>query len=409
MRVPNIAPAKEVIITPYILTLNAGSSSIKFAFFSADATPERLLHGKMERVGLADPILELIDLSSNSKSTFPVTGSDQATCARFLLDFLSTRYKNYSLQAVGHRIVHGGRDMFAPTRIDDKLMSDLKRISNLAPSHLPVEILLIEEISRRHPTLPQLACFDTGFHASMPQEAKLLPLPRKYFERGVQRYGFHGISYSYIVEELERLQEPAIKNGRVVIAHLGNGASMAAVKNGRSVDTTMAFTPAGGLVMSSRSGDLDPGILTYFALAHNFSPEQLHRMVTTESGLLGLSETSSDVRDLLALEATDERAGEALSIFCYQARKWIGALAAAMGGLELLVFAGGIGENSAVIRHRICDELAFLGVVLDPIRNERNDFLISTERSPVRVLRVQTDEEAYIARNVYHKLTEGNQ
>ena len=222
---------------------------------------------------------------------------------------------------------------------------------------------------QRHPKLPQVACFDTAFHQTMPRVAKLLPIPRRFDAKGIQRYGFHGLSYAYLMEELARLGDPAATKGRVILAHLGNGASLAAVRDGKSIDTSMCFTPTAGLVMSTRSGDLDPGLAPYLARTEQMTTSQFYKMVNHESGLLGVSETSSDMRDLCASETSDVRAAEAVALFCYQAKKWIGSFAAALGGLDTLVFAGGIGENAPVVRARICEGLNFLGIELNESRN----------------------------------------
>src|SRR5205085_9273897 len=230
-----------------------------------------------------------------------------------------------------------------------EMLKELRRMSPFDPEHLPSAIALIEALAGSYPALSQVACFDTAFHRNLLRVAKLLPIPRRYESKGVQRYGFHGMSYAYLMQELERVAGPAAAKGRLVLAHLGNGASMAAVRGGDSLDTTMAFTPAAGLVMSTRSGDLDPGLVAFLARTERMTPEQFNHMVNSQSGLLGISETSSDVRDLLQIESTDVRAAEALAVFCYQAKKTIGALTAALGGLDTLVFAGGIGENSPVL------------------------------------------------------------
>ena len=252
-----------------------------------------------------------------------------------------------------------------PEVITPKLLDELHRITPYDPDHLPLEIELIEAFRQRHPALPQVACFDTAFHRTMPRVASLLPIPRRYEAAGVRRYGFHGLSYEFLMEELARLGDPAAAKGRVILAHLGNGASLAAVRDGKSIDTSMGFTPTAGLVMSSRSGDLDPGLVSYLARTEQMSAAQFQEMVNHASGLLGVSEISSDLRDLLARESDDVRAAEAVALFCYQAKKWIGSFAAALGGLDTLVFAGGIGENAPLIRERICDGLGFLGIELD--------------------------------------------
>ena len=257
---------------------------------------------------------------------------------------------------------------------------------------------MIRAVQTRFPPLPQVVCFDTAFHAGMPRVAKLLPIPRRYEAMGVRRYGFHGLSYTFLLEELGRLDGAQAANGRVVLAHLGNGASMAAVKDGKCIDTSMAFTPAAGLPMSTRSGDLDPGIFPYLARTEGMLAEQFDDMVNHQSGLLGVAETSSDVRDLLAHEANDPRAAEAVALFCYQACKWIGGFAAALGGLDTLVFAGGIGENSPPVRARICGGLEFLGLRLDATLNTGNSPRVASSDSRVTVRVIPTDEEIVLAK-----------
>jgi acetate kinase len=296
----------------------------------------------------------------------------------------------------------------APERITPELLAELHRITPYAPDHLPREIALIEAFCKRHPKLPQVACFDTAFHRTMPRIAKLLPIPRRYAAKGIERYGFHGLSYAHLMEELGRL-DPAAAKGRVILAHLGNGASLAAVHDGRSIDTSMGFTPAAGLVMSTRSGDLDPGLISYLARTEQMSAARFQEMVNGESGMLGVSEISSDMRELLAREATDVRAAEAVSLFCYQAKKWIGSFAAALGGLDTLVFAGGIAENAPLIRTRVCEGLGFLGIELNEARNTENASLISTDGGRVAVRVIRTDEELMIARSVIRVLGLGAQ
>jgi acetate kinase len=293
-----------------------------------------------------------------------------------------------------------------PELVTPELLEELHRISPYDPDHLPGEIELIEAFRRRHPKLPQVACFDTAFHRTMPRVAKLLPIPRRYDAKGVQRYGFHGLSYAYLMQELARIGDPAATKGRVILAHLGNGASMAAVLDGKSIDTSMGFTPTAGLVMSTRTGDLDPGVAPYLARTEQMTSEQFYEMANHKSGLLGVSETSSDMRDLLAHEANDARAAEAVALFCYQARKWVGAFAAALGGLDTLVFAGGIGENAPIVRARICEGLGFLGIALSESRNSESAAVISTDESRVAVRVIRTDEDLMIARSVRSVLGE---
>jgi acetate kinase len=324
------------------------------------------------------------------------------------MDCIEEHSRNHVLTAIGHRVVHGGPDYSDPQIIGPELIEELRRLSPFDPEHLPDEILLIEAVQRRFPDLPQVACFDTAFHHDLPRAARLLAIPRRYEARGVRRYGFHGLSYTFLMTELARLDGAEAARGRVILAHLGNGASLAAVRDGTSIDTSMSFTPAAGVPMSTRSGDLDPGLVSYLARTEHMSPETFGKMVNFESGLLGISETSSDMGELLACEARDERAADAVMLFCYQVKKWIGAFAAALGGLDTLIFAGGIGENAPEIRARICDGLGFLGVDLDRRRNDESDTLISSDTGRVRVRVIRTDEALVIARSVIRVLGLGS-
>src|SRR3989441_4290162 len=285
-------------------------------------------------------------------------------------------------------------------RVDEAVLEELRRISPFAPNHLPSAIALMEVLAAKVPQVPQIACFDTAFHSTLPRVAKLLPIPSRYEAKGVQRYGFHGLSYSFLIQELEVVAGAKAAAGRVILAHLGNGASIAAVRDGQSMDTSMGFTPAAGLVMSTRSGDLDPGLVAFLGRSEQMTESQFDRMIHHESGLLGVSEISSDMRDLLAREAADVRAAEAVALFCYQAKKWLGAFAAALGGLDTLVFAGGIGENNPAIRTRICEGLGFLGIEVNEARNAENAPVISTETGRVTVRIIRTNEELMIARSV---------
>jgi acetate kinase len=288
----------------------------------------------------------------------------------------------------------------APELVTPELITDLRRNVPFDPQHLPLEIELMETIAKRHPALPQVACFDTAFHRTMPRVASVVAIPRRYEAAGVRRYGFHGLSYEFLMQELARLGTPAAARGRVILAHLGNGASLAAVKDGHSIDTSMGFTPASGLVMGTRSGDLDPGVISFLSRSDGLSVGQFEKMTNHASGLIGISETSADMRDLLAREKTDARAAEAIAIFCYQTKKWIGSFAAALGGLDVLAFAGGIGENLPEIRRRICADLNFLGVALSEGRNTANAQMISADDARVGVYVIRTDEELVIAQAV---------
>jgi acetate kinase len=390
-----------------ILTMNGGSSSVRFALFGEHEPLRRLSDGKLDRIGSSGTNLTFNRSPGKSDHTRAIDAVGRGSAVAFVLDWLEMQGVFASLRAVGHRVVHGMTHA-EPERVTPELLDQLRRITPYDPEHLPLEIELMEALRERHPKLPQVACYDTAFHATMPRVATLLPIPRRYDAKAVRRYGFHGLSYAYLLEELARLGDPAATVGRVILAHLGNGASLAAVRDGRSIDTTMGFTPAAGLVMGTRSGDLDPGLVSYMARTERMTSPRFDEMVNHESGMLGISETSADMRDLLAREAGDVRAAEAIALFCYQARKWIGAFAAALGGLDTLVFAGGIGENAPPIRERICGELGFLGIELDPQRNARNEPLISPNTGRVKVRVIHTDEEIMIARSVIRVLDHGS-
>ena len=381
---------------PTILTINGGSSSIKFAFYRPGELLTRCVFGKMARNGLGEIILTLTDEEEVSVP-FPVALGKSATTV--FVDWLEKQDNFRSVKVVGHRVVHG-MERTEPEVVTPDLLDDIRRISLFAPEHLSVEIDLMETLSKRHPELVQVACFDTAFHQRMPHIAKLLPIPRRFEAKGIRRYGFHGLSYAYLMEELARLSDPAATKGRVILCHLGNGASMAAVRDGQSVDTSMGFSPTSGLVMSTRTGDLDPGVAAYLGHTESINTKEFYHMANHESGLLGISETSSDMRHLLKLESTDTRAAEAVELFCYQAKKWIGSFSAVLGGLDALVFSGGIGENSAIVRDRICEGLGFLGVKLDEDRNTKSAPVISSEDSRVMARVIPTDEELMIARSV---------
>ena len=383
---------------PCILTLNAGSSSIRFALFESGANPHRRLAGKIEGVGSTKQTkLSATNAAGKVVISRGPPENDYRKAANFLLDWLEAQGNFSSVRAVGHRVVHGMKHS-APERITPRLLTELRRITAYDPEHLPRAIGLIAAVSRRCPHLPQVACFDTAFHRAMPAIAKLLPIPRRYRAKGVERYGFHGLSYAYLMEELTRIS-PAAAKGRIILAHLGNGASLAAVHRSRCIDTSMGFTPASGLMMGTRSGDLDPGLLSFLARTEQMTPARFQRMVNQHSGLLGVSGSTADLRVLLARESTDTRAAEAVALFCYQAKKWIGAFAAVLGGLDTLVFAGGIGENSPLVRARICAGLGFLGLDLRPVLNHKTAPVISRPTSRVQVRVIRTDEEQMIARS----------
>jgi acetate kinase len=387
-----------------ILTINGGSSSIKFALFEAGVPPVRLLSGMIDRIAKPDANLSAATRGQNQESQ-TVPASTRTAAVKELMNWLAKNPGLERIAAVGHRIVHGGPRFLEPQRITSELIDELRRISPFDPEHLPFEIELIEAFDQENADLLQVACFDTAFHRDLPQVARLLAIPRRFEAQGVRRYGFHGLSYAYLMEELAHVAGPEAGRSRVILAHLGNGASLAAVRDGRSVDTSMAFTPTAGVPMSTRSGDLDPGLVWYLARTEGMTAEQFHDMVNRQSGLLGVSETSSDMRDLLAGRDADPRAADAIDLFCYQIKKWIGGFAAALGGLDTLVFSGGIGENVPEVRARICGGLDFLGIILDDGRNAANAAIISADGASATVRVIRTDEEVVIAKSVLRNLT----
>ena len=389
---------------PRILTINGGSSSIKFALFEAGDSLRRILEGGIDRIGQPGATLRVKGLNPGDNFSRPVTAPDLNAAVGALIDGIEERSGHDAFAAVGHRVVHGGPKYSQPQRITAEMVEELRRLSPFDPEHLPEEILLTEAFHRRFPELPQVACFDTAFHHDLPRVAQLLPIPRRYEAQGVRRYGFHGLSYAFLMGELARLAGTKAAQGRVILAHLGNGASLAAVHRGKSMDTSMSFTPTAGVPMSTRSGDLDPGLVWYLARTEHLDAKGFNEMVNLKSGLLGVSETSSDMRDLLKHETQDVRAAEAVALFCYEVKKWIGAFAAALGGLDTLVFAGGIGENAPVVRTRICEGLGFLGIQLEERQNATNEGVISAATSRVSVRVIHTDEEVMIARSVCREL-----
>jgi acetate kinase len=359
---------------PIVLCLNAGSSSLKLAVFEMGEGREvQISHDSIERIGLEGA---------------PRDHADALATAFGRMGDLERR-----IDIVGHRVVHGGPDHVAPARVDAGLISTLRALVPLAPLHLPAAIAGIEAVTQRSPTQKQIACFDTAFHSTLPAVARHLPLPPRFADHEVRRYGFHGLSYEYV---LSTLVAPVPE--RIVIAHLGNGASLAAVQGGRSIDTTMGLTPSGGIPMGTRTGDLDPGILFYLMREKGLSPAALEELVDRQSGLAGVG-GSSDMQTLLQKRTRDPRAALAVAIFGYAVRKAIGGLAAALGGLDLLVFTGGIGEHAAEVRADACAGLQVLGISLDPDRNARAERVISSDKSRVVVRVVNTNEDLVIARH----------
>jgi len=384
-----------------LLTINTGSSSLKAALYRFAGGSEQLeLQAEAERIGHPDARLHVEDADGRSLFTRQDSLPGHADALRAFLDWLRGRGDEGRLDAVGHRVVHGGSHYSEPQLIEDGVVAALRDLIPIDPNHLPQAIAAIEATRRAFPAAPEVACFDTAFHRHLPRVARQYALPRELEQAGVVRYGFHGLSYEYVMGELRTL-DPDAAAGRVVIAHLGNGASMAAVRGGTSIDTTMGFTPTGGLVMGTRAGDLDPGVLLYLLHERHLTADDLDTLVNKEAGMRGVSGTSGDMQDLLAREAEDPRAAEAVALFCYTAKKYLGALVAALGGLDLLVFTGGIGEHAAPVRERVCAGLGFLGIDVDPARNEAHAPVISRDGAPVAVRVIKTNEDLMIARHTY--------
>ena len=386
-----------------ILTVNGGSSSIKFSLYKIKEPLEQLYNGEIENIGSKKSTLNFNNNTDQQKNSFNIEAADHDQAANHLIEWLEKQEHFDSVKAIGHRIVHGMKHT-QPELVTDDLLNELKKISAFDPEHLPEEIKLIEVFKKRYPALKQIACFDTSFHTSMPVVAKLISIPRRYYEMGIQRYGFHGISYSYLMEELKRVAGEETAKGKIILAHLGSGASLAAVKAGKSIDTSMGFTPTSGLPMGTRTGDLGPGVAWYLMQHEKLTPKEFNHLINQESGLLGISETNFDMRELMKIEDTDNRAKEAIELFCYQTKKWIGSFVAALGGVDVLVFSGGIGEHSPEVRSKICDNLEFLGIELDEVKNMNNEPIISTEISKVKVRVIKTNEELMIAKMVRNVL-----
>jgi acetate kinase len=384
-----------------ILTINSGSSSLKCALHQMGRGEKLLLSAHIQRIGLKDSLfhIEAADGATLVSEKRELPDHDAALGA--LLGWFQSDEPGRQLDAVGHRVVHGGLAYTQPSIVNRQLLTTLEEMVPLAPDHLPQELRAIRAVSRSFPNLRQVACFDTAFHRHMPRLAQIYALPRGLSDEGIIRYGFHGLSYEYIMQELKEKAGARVANGRLIIAHLGNGASMAAVHHGTGVDTTMGFTPTSGLVMSTRSGDLDPCIILYLLREKGLDVSSVNGLVNERAGLLGLSGVSADMKDLLAEEATNPQAAEAVALFCYQARKFLGALCTVLGGLDTLVFTGGVGENAAQVRERICEGMEFVGIRLDPVHNRANASIISRDESPTTVRVMKTNEELMIARHTY--------
>jgi acetate kinase len=383
-----------------ILAINAGSSNLKFAIFHPGDEPDRALEGCVEGIGTGSGCFSVAAARPEESFSRHFGIPERFNAAQVLMDWLGERVDPAALTAIGHRVVHGGPGYWEPQLLNPGMRQDLQKLTSFDPEHLPLELLMIDTLHGRFPNVPQVACFDTAFHHAMPRVARMLPIPRRYESHGVRRYGFHGLSCAFLVEQLERLAGRPVSHGRVVLAHLGGGASITAVRGGNSIDTSMGITPAGGLPMASRSGDLDPGLAWYLARTEQLTAKQFNHMVNHDSGLLGISETSGDMRLLLAAQGDDVRAAEAVALFCYQARKTVCAMAGVLEGADTLVFSGGIGEHAAEVRARICAGLGFLGIELDPERNAKDAAVISSDDSAVTVRVIHTDEQRMIVQQV---------
>jgi len=374
-----------------IVTVNAGSSSMKLAVFTAHDL-QKESEATVENIGTSTARLVTKD---DSKAVAARTHTDAVA---LLTEWLQGYVETDTIIAVGHRIVHGGPKYCQTTVATNDVLTELRTFAAFDPEHLPIELDLVATFQETLPKARHILCFDTAFHHDLPTRSRLLPIPRSFEAKGVRRYGFHGLSYAYIVEELRRVEGDVAANGNVIIAHLGSGASLAALKGGKSIDTTMSMTPASGIPMSKRSGDLDPGLMFYLTRTQGYDANRLHHMVNFESGLLGMSETTDDMKKLLEIAGDDKRASDAIDIFCYNVTKTVGSYAAALGGLNTLVFTGGMGENAPKIRSKICEQLAFLGISLDDARNQASARRISVEGGLVGVHVIHTDEAVTIAR-----------
>jgi len=382
-----------------ILTVNRGSGTLKAGLYTAARPPALVASMKVDRAGTPDARIKIADPSGKALFDSAIKHGATNSDLTAILEWLRENGYAASLVGIGHRLVHGGPRYTESQKITPEVLAELEKIAPLDPDHTPQAIQIIRFFIDRLPETPQVGCFDTAFHVCLPKVARMYALPRRLYDEGVRRYGFHGLSCEYILQQL-RAEDPTLAAGRLIVAHLGNGASITAVHQGKSVDTSMGFTPLEGLVMATRSGDIDPAAVIYLQQRDRLSPHEIDTLLNKQSGLLGLSGTSGDMRDLLEKEARDDRAAEAVALFCYRAKKYVGAYAAALGGLDSLIFAGGIGENAPQVRERICSGLEFLGLEVDPTLNRSNAPVISSKRSHATIQVIKTDEDIVIARHV---------
>ncbi|HYL30300.1 MAG TPA: acetate/propionate family kinase [Gemmatimonadales bacterium] len=389
-----------------VLAINSGSSSLKAAVYEIGDAESQRLGIRVNRIGRGGCRLRVVDGQGTCLVDREADLADHGAALDAVLGWLDREPAALRPDVVAHRIVHGGARYREPTLLSSEVVVALETLVPVDPDHLPQAIAGIRAIERAYPGLRQVGCFDTGFHRDLPLAARTYALPRQLTAAGMVRYGFHGLSYEYVMDQLRRL-DPASAAGRVIVAHLGNGASMAAVRGGRSIDTTMGFSPTAGLVMGTRSGDLDPGLLLYMVREQRLTPADAGELINRQAGLLGVSATTEDMGELLACEGEDPRAAEAVELFCYQAKRYLGAYAAVLGGLDVLVFTAGIGEHAAPVRERICAGLDFLGLELDPGRNSRHEPVISADRSRVCVRVIATNEELMAARHACRLVARG--
>ncbi len=386
--------------TEHILTINGGSSSIKFTVFERSLLA-KVFEGKVDHIGMNGTYITYTDIRTGETKQHDIPEVDIFTS---LFETINAHIPTNTIVGIGHRIVHGGHTYQETTHIDETLLQTLESLKSFAPRHLPTQIALVRALLTRFPNMPQYACFDTSFFKELPRIAQLLPIPRKYMEKGIRRYGFHGLSYEYLMSVLEEKCKVKVPSKRIILAHLGGGSSLAAVQNGKPVETTMGFSPNSGIPMSTRTGDLDSGFFEYCMETEHMTPEAFGSMVNHESGMLGISGTTADMEVLVAESAKDSNARETVSYFAYQVRKQIGALAAAMGGVDVLVFTGGIGEKSAPIREEICAALSFLNIELDLVANTESEMRISKKDSQCIIYVIPANEALTIARNVHTAL-----
>lgn len=393
----------------YILTCNAGSSSLKVKAYGVSGQKLTLaLTMAVENIGQKTAQCYYAEHPKGGGKQFAIDVADHHAALKHIATNLQQRINaTDTILAIGHRVVHGGQSYQKATIVSDRLLDDLGALQDLDPDHMPAALRCIEMLRESYPAATHVACFDTAFFTSLPPIAQRLPLPRKYHDLGLRRYGFHGLSYAYLLQDFAHIEGRTASHGRIIMAHLGSGASLCAVKDAKPIDTTMGFSPSGGIPMSTRSGDIDPGVVWFLHRKAGQSPQQFNTMANKESGLLGVSGDTGDMRVLLERQKTSPSAAQAVELFCYHTSKAIGALSATLGGLDSLIFSGGIGERSAEVRKRICANLEYLGIEIDVTRNSVSERLISRDGSPAGVHVIPTDESYMIANEVKHILQGG--